>query len=156
DAAAITRWFADALVSPVLTAHPTEVQRKSILDVEREIARVLGERDRAPLTPEERDAVERHLRRQVLTLWQTAMIRASRLKVADEIENGLAYYRYTFLAEVPQLYATIEARLAREQGIDDLRLPSFFRLGSWIGGDRDGNPFVVAETLRYAARSQAA
>ena len=156
DASAITRWFADALVSPVLTAHPTEVQRKSILDVEREIARVLGERDRAPLTPEEGDAIERHLRRQVLTLWQTAMIRASRLKVADEIENGLAYYRYTFLAEVPQLYATIEARLARELGIDDLRLPSFFKLGSWIGGDRDGNPFVVAETLRYGTRAQAA
>ena len=92
----------------------------------------------------------------MLTLWQTAMIRGSRLRVADEIDNGLAYYRYTFLAEVPHLYAAIEGRLAQEHGLANARLPSFMKLGSWIGGDRDGNPFVVAETLQYAVRAQAA
>ena len=92
-------------MSPVLTAHPTEVQRKSILDCEREIARLLQWRDRVELTPDEAAEFETGLYRQVLALWQTAMLRLSKLRVEDEIENGLAYYRYTFLAEVPRLYA---------------------------------------------------
>ena len=150
---ALQRWVDGASVSPVLTAHPTEVQRKSILDAEREIARLLVWRDRTPLTQDESVALERGLRTQVLTLWQTAMLRLSRLRVADEIDNGLSYYRYTFLAEVPRLYAALEAQLA--DGYPALRVPSFFRIGSWIGGDRDGNPNVTAETLDYAVNAQA-
>src|SRR5438105_5255513 len=92
---ALKRWFGEALVCPVLTAHPTEVQRKSILDAEREIARLLMWRDRTALTPEERDAFGRELSTQVLGLWQTAMLRFTRLTVRDEIDNGLSYYRYT-------------------------------------------------------------
>ena len=113
DGDALARWFADARVSPVLTAHPTEVQRKSILDAEREIARLLTWRDRTALTPDEAADLEGALYRQVLGLWQTAMLRLSKLQVVDEIDNGLAYYRYTFLAEVPRLYAGLEARAAR-------------------------------------------
>jgi phosphoenolpyruvate carboxylase len=131
------------------------VQRKSILDAEREIAALLIQRDRVALTPEEASASERKLRRRVLGLWQTAMLRLSRLQVVDEIENGLAYYRYTFLAEVPRLYAD----LARDLGIDTpapTLLPPFLRMGSWIGGDRDGNPFVTAQTLAQAVRAQSA
>ncbi|MFO1414998.1 MAG: phosphoenolpyruvate carboxylase [Burkholderiales bacterium] len=154
-AEAIAGWFAHAHVSPVLTAHPTEVQRKSILDCEREIARLLMWRDRTLLTPDETDEWEESLERQVLTLWQTAMLRLSKLKVADEIDNGLAYYRYTFLAEVPRLYESLHDDLARRFG-QSPALPPFFRMGSWIGGDRDGNPFVVADTLGYAIRAQAA
>jgi len=151
----ILAWCAAARVSPVLTAHPTEVQRKSILDAEREIAAILIQRDRVALTPEESSASERKLRRRVLGLWQTAMLRLSRLQVVDEIENGLAYYRYTFLAEVPRLYAD----LARDLGIEapaPALLPPFLRMGSWIGGDRDGNPFVTAQTLAQAVRAQSA
>jgi phosphoenolpyruvate carboxylase len=155
DAAALRDWFAEALVSPVLTAHPTEVQRKSILDAEREIARLLQWRDRVEMAPDEALEFEAGLYRQVLGLWQTAMIRLSRLKVRDEIDNGLAFYRYTFLAEVPRLYGALEARLAARFGVAGQSLPPFLRLGSWIGGDRDGNPFVVAETLRYAITAQA-
>ncbi len=156
DAATLRSWFADALVSPVLTAHPTEVQRKSILDCEREIARLLQWRDRFEMTPDEVREFETVLYRQVLALWQTAMIRLSRLKVRDEIDNGLAFYRYTFLSEVPKLYRALEVRLATRFGLDDgYTLPPFLRLGSWIGGDRDGNPFVVAETLNYAIAAQA-
>lgn len=139
----------------MLTAHPTEVQRKSILDCEREIARLLTWRDRTLLTPDESAEWERSLERQVLTLWQTAMLRLSKLKVADEIDNGLAYYRYTFLAEVPRLYQSLHDDLARRFG-QAPEVPPFFRMGSWIGGDRDGNPFVVADTLAYAIRAQAA
>jgi phosphoenolpyruvate carboxylase len=98
----------------------------------------------------------RALNRQVLELWQTAMLRLSKLQVRDEIDNGLAYYRYTFLDQVPRLYADVGARLAHDFGADASRLPPFLRLGSWIGGDRDGNPFVTAETLGYAIRAQAA
>ena len=156
DGERIAAWFGDALVSPVLTAHPTEVQRKSILDCEREVARLLQWRDRVALTPDETAEFETGLYRQVLALWQTAMIRLVKLKVEDEIENGLAYYRYTFLAEVPKLYLALAAKIRARFGLEhDVELPPFLRLGSWIGGDRDGNPFVNGATLSYAIDRQA-
>ena len=155
DAAAMRRFFDGALVAPVLTAHPTEVQRKSILDAEREIARLIVWRDRVALTPDEAREFGASLSRQVLALWQTAMLRLSKLSVKDEIDNGLAYYRYTFLDELPRLYADMTARIAHDFG-EHVDVPPFLRIGSWIGGDRDGNPFVTAETLAYAVRAQAA
>jgi len=154
EGAALHAFFADALVSPVLTAHPTEVQRKSILDCEREIVRLLQWRDRSALTPDEQDAMQSGLFRQVLALWQTAMLRLTKLQVKDEIDNGIAYYRYTFLDEIPRLYADLDERHARHFGGEAI-VPAFLIMGSWIGGDRDGNPFVVADTLQYANRAQA-
>ncbi|HVE10251.1 MAG TPA: phosphoenolpyruvate carboxylase, partial [Paraburkholderia sp.] len=143
----LQQFFDDALIVPVLTAHPTEVQRKSILDAQHDIARLLAERDQ-PLTVRERAQNDALLRARVTSLWQTRMLRESRLTVADEIENALSYYRATFLEEIPALYADIEAALA-EHGVD-ARLPPFFQMGSWIGGDRDGNPNVTAPTLEHA------
>jgi len=151
----LAAWLAEALVSPVLTAHPTEVQRKSILDCEREIARLMMWRDRSVLTAQELSEWETDVYRQIVTLWRTAMLRLSRLQVRDEIENGLAYYRYTFLSELPRLYEALAIELHRVFGVD-IAIPPFLRIGSWIGGDRDGNPFVVAATLEYAIRAQAA
>ena len=151
----LAHWLSEALVSPVLTAHPTEVQRKSILDCEREIVRLLMWRDRTPLTPDETREFETGLYRQVLALWQTAMLRLSKLQVGDEIDNGLAYYRYTFLDELPRLYADLARGIACTFDAGEPALPAFLRMGSWIGGDRDGNPFVVAATLDYALRAQA-
>jgi phosphoenolpyruvate carboxylase len=142
-------------VVPVLTAHPTEVQRKSILDCQREIARLLAERDRGQLLPEETTANEEALRRVILTLWQTRMLRIVRLTVRDEIENGLAYYRYTFLRGLPRLYAKIEDAISAYCGGQAPLLPSALRMGSWIGGDRDGNPYVTHEVLEQALRMQA-
>jgi phosphoenolpyruvate carboxylase len=150
----VAEWVAHALVSPVLTAHPTEVQRKSILDCEREIVRLLTLRDRTELTPREIAEWETDLERQVLSLWQTAMLRLSKLTVRDEVENGLSYYRYTFLTEVPRLYDALAQGLSRTFG-EGIDVPPLVRMGSWIGGDRDGNPFVTAETLEYAIRAQA-
>jgi phosphoenolpyruvate carboxylase len=149
----LQQFFNDALIVPVLTAHPTEVQRKSILDAEHDIAHLLAERDQQ-LTERERAHNETMLRARVTSLWQTRMLRDSRLTVADEIENALSYYRATFLEEIPALYADIEAALA-EHGLP-ARLPPFFQMGSWIGGDRDGNPNVTAETLEHAISRQAA
>ncbi len=151
---AVRDFFADALVSPVLTAHPTEVQRKSILDCEREIVRLLKWRDRSILTPDELDAMQERLYGQVLALWQTAMLRLSKLDVKEEIDNGVGYYPRTFLEEIPRLYAALEAGYADHGGSGD-SLPSFLVMGSWIGGDRDGNPHVRAATLEYANRAQA-
>jgi phosphoenolpyruvate carboxylase len=148
----VQQFFDDALIVPVLTAHPTEVQRKSILDAQHDVARLLAERDQ-PLTARERAQNDALLRARVTSLWQTRMLRDSRLTVADEIENALSYYRATFLAEIPALYADIEAALA-EHGLAS-RLPPFFQMGSWIGGDRDGNPNVTAETLELAISRQA-
>ncbi|TAK51100.1 MAG: phosphoenolpyruvate carboxylase [Betaproteobacteria bacterium] len=146
--AELDAWLERALVAPVLTAHPTEVQRQSILDCERGIANALSQLDDARLGAAGRARVEARLHARVLTLWQTAMIRLSRLRVIDEIENALSFYRLTFFAEVPRLYEELESLLGRPA-------PSLLRMGSWIGGDRDGNPFVTAEVLRAAVTRQA-
>jgi len=151
---AVRAFFADALVAPVLTAHPTEVQRKSILDCEREIVRLLKWRDRSTLTPDEQDAMQADLYGQVLALWQTAMLRLSKLDVKEEIDNGIGYYPRTFLAEIPRLYESVEKCHAHYCGSAE-PIEAFFTMGSWIGGDRDGNPFVGARTLEYASRAQA-
>jgi phosphoenolpyruvate carboxylase len=158
-AAAITpetmaAFFDGALIAPVLTAHPTEVQRKSILDCQMDIARLLIQRDRTTLTPEERLENEDDLRRVILILWQTRILRAVQLTVFDEIENGLAYYRYTFLRELPRLYAEIEDLLEATFGVT--RIVPFIRIGNWIGGDRDGNPFVTPEVTQQALQRQSA
>ena len=135
---AVAEFFRDALISPVLTAHPTEVQRKSILDCQLAIARLLSERDRMDLTAEEREANEDSLRSVILTLWQTRILRELRLTVSDEIENGLSYYKYTFLEQLPRLYGEIEDVLRARWPKPQLPVPGFFRLGSRVGAGRGG------------------
>ncbi len=152
----LNAFFDTALVSPVLTAHPTEVQRKSILNCQNAVARLLDTRDRMALTPEEETATDDALRRAVLTLWQTRMLRTAKLSVIDEVANGLSFYESTFLRELPHLYAKVEDTLAEHDAGQPAReLPAFLRIGSWIGGDRDGNPFVTAEVLERALAMQA-
>ncbi|HEY2210420.1 MAG TPA: phosphoenolpyruvate carboxylase [Bradyrhizobium sp.] len=154
SAADLRRFFASALVSPVLTAHPTEVRRKSTMDREMEIAALLDRRERVQLTPEEIEASDEQLRRAVLTLWQTNLLRRTKLTVLDEVANGLSFYNYTFLHEVPRLHCALEDRLNEGEGGASGELASFLRMGSWIGGDRDGNPFVTAEVMRGTLRLQ--
>jgi phosphoenolpyruvate carboxylase len=146
-AADIASTLSRAYISPVLTAHPTEVQRKSILDAERAIAELVEHRD-ALHTDRERSENEALMRARVTQLWQTRMLRTAKLTVADEIENALSYYRSTFLRQIPRLYRDIE------QALPGHPIASFFRMGNWIGGDRDGNPFVTADTLRMALARQ--
>ena len=153
EAADLRKFFSTALVSPVLTAHPTEVRRKSTMDREMEVAMLLDRRERMQLTPDEREANDEALRRAVLTLWQTNLLRRTKLTVLDEVTNGLSFYDYTFLREVPRLLCTLEDRLndGAEVAGD---LASFLRMGSWIGGDRAGNPFVTAEVMRGTLKLQ--
>jgi phosphoenolpyruvate carboxylase len=149
----LRRFFKTALVSPVLTAHPTEVRRKSTMDREMEIAALLDRRERVRLTPEEADDSDEQLRREVLTLWQTNLLRRTKLTVLDEVANGLAFYDYTLLRELPRLICALEDRLnAGDEAASEVA--SFLRMGSWIGGDRDGNPFVTAEVMRGTLRLQ--
>lgn len=155
-AKAVSQTLAHSYLSPVLTAHPTEVQRKSILDAERDLARLLTERDeiraralpRDALAPRELAANEVQMRARVLQLWQTRLLRFTKLTVADEIETSLSYYEATFLREIPKLYGQLERELGNHP------VASFLRMGQWIGGDRDGNPNVSADTLAYALRRQ--
>jgi len=147
-------FFAVAFVSPVLTAHPTEVSRKCILQCQHEIASLLDQRDRIKLTPEEQEENDVTLRRAVLRLWRTRMLRPTRLAVVDEIQNGISYYNDTFFAELPRLYIQLQELLTRRFPGEDWQLPSFFKVGSWIGGDRDGNPFVTADILKTALHLQ--
>jgi len=148
EAPALLAWFERARVAPVLTAHPTEVQRQSILDCEREIARLLGQ----SASPE-RDEL---LHAEILRLWLTAMLRDTRLAVSDEVQNGLAYFRLTFLNQLPRLYAELEHALKERYALERTpRLAPFLTVGTWIGGDRDGNPFVDAQVMRGALAQQA-
>ncbi len=141
-----------AQISPVLTAHPTEVQRKSILGLQQRITALLDGRDRVALTPPERAEMEERLKDTIFTLWQTRVLRRERLTVLDEVTNGISYFDETFFTEVPRLYCQLEDLLGTRYPEQDWTLPSFFKVGAWIGGDRDGNPFVTApvviETLR--------
>lgn len=159
----ITEVLRHGHVSPVLTAHPTEVQRKSILEAERVISSLLVERDviharagagadeakRDCLLERELASNEEQMRARITQLWNTRILRFTKLSVADEIENALAYYQSTFLQEIPRLYADIEKALHGQ------RVEPFLRMGQWVGGDRDGNPNVTAETLRQALCWQA-
>ncbi len=154
---AVSAFFDGALVSPVLTAHPTEVRRKSTLIRELEIADLLDERDHARSDAAELAAIEDKLRRAVLILWRTNLLRQKRLLVIDEVANGLSYYDYTFFNELPRLYGEIEDALGVfDPGRRGARVPSFLRIGSWIGGDRDGNPYVTSQVLDEAVRRQSA
>ncbi len=154
SASQLAKFFETALVSPVLTAHPTEVRRRTTMYWESDIVDLLRERERGQLTAQELAAMETQLRIAIETLWQSNLLRRSRLTVADEVKNGVSYYNSTFLAEVPRLHQQVEETLA--QHLDGNTVPSlkFIQMGSWIGGDRDGNPFVTADVLQQTLTLQ--
>jgi phosphoenolpyruvate carboxylase len=132
-----------ALVAPVLTAHPTEVRRKSMIDHRNRIAELMRLRDAGIVETADGGLVEDAIRRHIALLWQTRPLRRERLYVADEVDIALSYLEEAFLPVLPALYARWERALGR-------RPKSFLRVGSWIGGDGDGNPNVTAETLQLA------
>ena len=132
-----------ALIVPVLTAHPTEVMRKSMIDHRNRVAELMRLRDQGRHETPNGDSVEQAILRQISLLWQTRPLRRERLYVADEVQIALTYLSDVFLPVLPMLYARWERSLPH-------RPRSFLRLGSWIGGDRDGNPNVTADSLRLA------
>ena len=146
DLADVQRELAGAQVVPVVTAHPTEVRRRTVSQVQRQVTELIRTRETAP----DEAQWSAHLWREVLTLWQTALLRLSRLRLEDEIDEALRYYDLSLFAVVPAINADLRAALhERWPGADLLPAP-MLRTGSWIGGDRDGNPFVTAAAVRRA------
>ncbi len=155
DAGTVAEALRGALVSPVITAHPTETRRRTIFDTQHHITQLMRLRLQGLDETEDGRPVETELRRQILTLWQTALIRLSRLKIQDEIEVGLRYYPAAFFEVIPKVNAEVRHALrSRWPGADLLPEP-ILRPGSWIGGDRDGNPNVTADVVRLATGSAA-
>ncbi|WP_328355525.1 phosphoenolpyruvate carboxylase [Mycobacterium sp. NBC_00419] len=155
DADTVAAALRGALVSPVITAHPTETRRRTVFDTQHRITQLMRLRLHGQDETEDGRPVETELRLQILTLWQTALIRLSRLKIQDEIEVGLRYYPAALFEVIPKVNAEVRNALrARWPGADLLPEP-ILRPGSWIGGDRDGNPNVTAEVVRLATGSAA-
>jgi phosphoenolpyruvate carboxylase len=155
DADVVARELSGALVCPVVTAHPTEVRRRTISQVQRHIADLIRQRDRSAGGEVDDARWSAELWRSVLTLWQTALLRLSRLRLQDEIDEALRYYDLSLFEVVPAINAELRRALnERWPDVGLLRRPMLLP-GSWIGGDRDGNPFVTADALRRATSRQA-
>jgi phosphoenolpyruvate carboxylase len=142
---------------PVLTAHPTEAKRRTIMEALRRIFVTSRQLDNTHLTRDERDEIIDQLEMEIQLLWKTDEVRIHRPTVADEIKNGVFYFQESLFKAIPALYRDFEKSLARVYGdlMDEnnpLKIPSFLHFGSWIGGDRDGNPNVAPETTIHAVR----
>ncbi len=138
--------------SPVFTAHPTESKRRTLMDGLRRIF-ITGEQlDNPAYMKWEKDELEQLLLAQIQALWKTDEVRSNKPQVKDEISNGLYYFRECLFEAVPQVYHNLEQAIRRVYGDDaaTVTVPSFLHFGSWIGGDRDGNPFVKPETTEMA------
>jgi len=155
DSATVADALKGALVSPVITAHPTETRRRTVFDAQHRITELMRLRMHGQSRTDDGRSIDLELRRNILTLWHTALIRLSRLKIQDEIETGLRYYAAAFFEVIPRVNAEVRTALqARWPDADVLEQP-ILRPGSWIGGDRDGNPNVTAEVVRLATGSAA-
>jgi phosphoenolpyruvate carboxylase len=145
-------WLRRILVVPVFTAHPTEIARRSVLMKRRRMGEFLEKLDRIPVPDEELTALEEALTAEITALWQTDEVRSRQPAVTDEIRMGLDYYDVSLFETLPRLYEEVAAALKSEYGLDlELsELPLLLAFGSWIGGDRDGNPFVTPDVTRQA------
>jgi phosphoenolpyruvate carboxylase len=155
DSATVADALKGALVSPVITAHPTETRRRTVFVTQHRITELMRLHADGHTETSDGRSIELELRRHVLTLWQTALIRLSRLKISDEIEVGLRYYPAALFKVVPQVNAEVRKALRARWPDADLLSAPILQPGSWIGGDRDGNPNVTAEVVRLATGSAA-
>jgi phosphoenolpyruvate carboxylase len=147
-------WLRRVLIVPVFTAHPTEAARRTVMFKRRRIGEFLEALDRIPLPAQDMARLEELVLAEITSLWQTDEVRSRRPTVYDEVKMGLDYYDVSIFETLPELYREISAALlaAYDLEIEPLELPQVLRFGSWIGGDRDGNPFVTPEVTRAALR----
>jgi phosphoenolpyruvate carboxylase len=145
-------WLRRVLIVPVFTAHPTEAARRTVMFKRRRIGEFLEALDRIPLPEQDMARLEELVLAEITGLWQTDEVRSRRPTVYDEIKMGLDYYDVSIFETLPELYREISAALHASYGleIEPLELPLVLRFGSWIGGDRDGNPFVTPDVTRAA------
>jgi phosphoenolpyruvate carboxylase len=149
---ALRSLVAGLAVHPVWTAHPTEARRRAVVDALRRIDAQLGRTDAAVSGASERESIRRHLLEEVAILWRTSQLRGQRPSPIDEVRKVMAVFDHTVFRTVPHLYRELDRALDPETvGTRAPEFPSFLRFGSWIGGDRDGNPRVTAETTIEAA-----
>jgi len=139
---------------PVFTAHPTESKRRSVMNALRRIFLLNDRLNDTRIGKIQRDELTTDLETEVQQLWRTNEVREHKPQVRDEIKNGLYYFRTSLFNAVPQIYRNLERKLAKHYPDSKITVPSFLRFGSWIGGDRDGNPFVKPETTAMALRMQ--
>ena len=149
---AVQQQLDNTVVTAVLTAHPTEVQRQTVLSFNRRIRALLPQRERCT-NPDALAQLRREIDTVLLGLWQTSETRRHKLSVNDEINNGVSIFPMSFFEALPKLYRTMERDF--QTAYPGVRVPNILKIGGWIGGDRDGNPFVSAETLRFAFRQHA-
>ncbi len=142
-------------ITPVLTAHPTEARRRTALIALRRCAVLLERLDDSRLTPSEDADIRRKLREEITLLWRTSDLRAVAPEPLDEVRTAMAVFDTTLFLVMPRLYRTMDAALGPDTGARPPRVPAFVRFGSWIGGDRDGNPAVTADTTERTVRIQA-
>ncbi|WP_347954199.1 phosphoenolpyruvate carboxylase [Gordonia aichiensis] len=154
-AATVADMLRDAQVVPVITAHPTETRRRSVFDAQNRITELMRTRSRTELTPVEDAALTVDIARQIQLLWQTALIRLRKLTISDEINTGLRYYDASFFQVVPALNNDVRRALTAAYPDAEFDELSMISMGSWIGGDRDGNPFVTGEVVAEATASAA-
>ncbi len=136
-------------IMPVITAHPTEAKRQTILEKYRTIYLLMFKKESPVWTPREVEAIKKELLHQITLLWQTGDIHLDRPTVREEIQNGLFYFRETFYPIIPKIYGEIRDQLRAQHPEADMIIPPFLRFGSWIGGDRDGNPSVTAKDTEW-------
>jgi phosphoenolpyruvate carboxylase len=148
EAETIRQVLSEARIRPVITAHPTEAKRVTVLEIHRRIYRLLVELESDRWTPRERQALIQDLGNEIDLLWLTGEIRLERPKVEQEVAWGLHFFQETLFERVPELYGKLELALRRHYPEDGIEVPAFLQFGSWIGGDRDGNPFVTNEVTR--------
>ncbi|OBK22266.1 phosphoenolpyruvate carboxylase [Mycobacterium asiaticum] len=155
DAATVTEALKGALVAPVITAHPTETRRRTVFVTQHRITELMRLHAEGHTQTDSGRSIELELRREILTLWQTAIIRLSRLQISDEIAVGLRYYPASFFEVLPKVNAEVREALRARWPDTDLLSEPMLQPGSWIGGDRDGNPNVTGEVVRLATGSAA-
>ena len=144
----------ELFISPVFTAHPTESRRRTVMDILRALAEGLYALERHDLLPDEEAEVIERLREHIVLLWQSDETRERRPEVLDEVREGLYYVERTIFHLVPRIYAELERALATYYPGESFEIPSFLRYGSWMGGDRDGNPFVTVGVTEETIRAQ--
>ena len=135
---------------PVFTAHPTEAKRRSKLEAMRRIFNTILELQSYKGQSIKREELIDELQAEILILWRTDEVRLRKPTVLDEVENGLYYFRTSLFRAIPEVYRDLEKAIKRVYHTDNVKVPSFIRFGSWIGGDRDGNPFVTPDITREA------
>lgn len=151
----MSRFLSRLFIAPVFTAHPTEALRRTVLEKHSRIWEILEELDDASLLPTERDALRLSAKRNITSLWQTEETRSYDITPLDEVTNGLYYFTQVLQHTIPAFYREMEQALESTYPMLSGSVPSFIRFGTWIGGDRDGNPFVTADVTWSAVKRQA-